>query len=353
VSTSPESTIEAFTCLPQVGTVSKRDTSTVRAKLHSGAEVELALTDADSYAVLLFEKTGSTAHVARVKELAKEWPAKAVDEASIYAATGLPLIPATLRENTGEIEAAQAGKLPRLLTLGDIRGDVHAHTTATDGEASISDMAAAAKARGYEYMAITDHSYSLAMVGGLTPDRLRAQMAEIRALEDSLGIRVFAGSEVDIKADGTLDFDDDLLAKLDFVIASSHLWNNQSREAQTKRMIRAIENPHVDLIAHPTGRLINRRDPYDVDVDALIEAAARTRTALEINAAPERLDLKDEYARRAAQAGVKIGINTDAHRTVEYDLMHYGIMTPQRAWLTASDVLNAMPLTEFEAWLKR
>jgi DNA polymerase (family 10) len=214
-------------------------------------------------------------------------------------------------------------------------------------------MAAAAKAHGYEYMAITDHSYSLAMVGGLTPDRLRAQMAEIRAIGDSLGIRIFAGSEVDIKADGTLDFDDDLLAELDFVIASSHLHNNQTREAQTKRMVKVIENPHVDLIAHPTGRLILRRDPYAVDVEALIEAAARTGTALEINAAPERLDLKDEYARQAAQAGVKIAINTDAHRTVEYDLMHYGITTAQRAWLTPADVLNTMTLAEFEAWLKR
>jgi len=302
--------------------------------------------------MLLFLKTGSQAHVARVTEMAKLTKLPE-NEGDMYAAAGLPSIPAVLRENTGEVEAAEAGKLPKLVTLADIRGDVHAHTTATDGDFSIQEMAVAAKNLGYEYMAITDHSHSLAMVGGLTPDRLRAQMAEIRALGDSLGIRIFAGSEVDIKADGSLDFDDDLLAELDFVIASAHLYNNQSRDAPTKRMIRAIENPHVDLIAHPTGGIILRRDPYAVDMDALIAAAARTGTALEINAAPARLDLKDSYARRAAQAGVKIMINTDAHRIVEYDLMHYGITTAQRAWLTPADVVNTLPLAEFEAWLKR
>ena len=365
VSTDPAASLDAFTRLPQVDKIVDRgptptapspfqgegwgEVHHARVILHNGATVELTLADESGFAALLFRKTGSAAHVARVTEI----PKSARDESEIYAAAGLPFIPVTLREDTGEIEAARAGKLPRLLTLEDIRGDVHAHTTATDGEASIAEMAAAALAHGYEYMAITDHSHSLAMVGGLTPERLRAQIAEIRALEDSLGIRVFAGSEVDIKADGSLDFDDDLLAALDFVIASSHLYNNQSREAQTRRMIKAIENPHVDLIAHPTGRLILRRDPYAVDVEALIEAAARTHTALEINAAPERLDLKDEYARQAASAGVKIMINTDAHRTVEYDLMHYGITTAQRAWLTPSDVVNALPLAEFEAWLKR
>lgn len=353
ISTDPAATLDAFATLPQVGPVNQRESTLSRATLHNGAMVEIALTDAASFTDLLFERTGSAEHVARVRELAKTPPANPVDEGRIYAAAGLPLIPAVLRENTGEIEAALAGKLPKLITLADIRGDVHAHTTATDGTATIAEMAAAALARGYEYMAITDHSQSLAMVGGLTPDRLRAQIAEIRALEDSLGIRVLAGSEVDIKADGTLDFDDDLLAQLDFVIASSHLYNNQTRDAQTKRMIRAVENQHVDLIAHPTGRLINRRDPYDVDIDALIEAAARTQTALEINAAPERLDLKDAYARRAAEAGVKIMINTDAHRTVEYDLMHYGITTAQRAWLTPADVLNTLSLADFEAWLNR
>jgi len=344
--------LDAFTTLNQVDKIVERGDKHARCVLHSGAAVELTLSDPADFAMLLFLKTGSQAHVARVTEMAKLTKLPS-DEADIYAAAGLPSIPATLRENTGEIEAAQTGKLPPLITIDDIRGDVHAHTTATDGDFSIQEMAVAAKALGYEYMAITDHSHSLAMVGGLTPDRLRAQMAEIRALGDSLGIRIFAGSEVDIKADGSLDFDDDLLAELDFVIASSHLYNNQSRDAQTKRMIKAIENPHVDLIAHPTGRIILRRDPYAVDIDALIAAAARTGTALEINAAPARLDLKDSYARRAAQAGVKIMINTDAHRIVEYDLMHYGITTAQRAWLTPADVVNTLPLAEFEAWLKR
>ena len=357
VSTDFAASLDAFTTLPTVDKIVERTDASARCLLHNGAAVELTLTDSANFVNLLFRKTGSTSHVSRVTELATALevtlPVAPSDEAEIYAAIGLPSIPAVVRENSGEIEASAQGKLPRLITLEDIRGDVHAHTTATDGDFSIEQMAAAALSKGYEYMAITDHSHSLAMVGGLTPDRLRAQIAEIRALEDSMGIRVFAGSEVDIKADGTLDFDDDLLAELDFVIASAHLYNNQNRWAQTKRMIKAIENPHVDLIAHPTGRIILRRDPYDVDVDALIKAAARTGTALEINASPARLDLKDEYARAAAQAGVKIMINTDAHRIIEYDVMHYGITTAQRAWLTADDVVNTRPLAEFEAWLKR
>ena len=311
-----------------------------RCVLHNGAAVELTLSEPSDFEMLLFLKTGSHAPTLReVTEQAGENLTKLPeDEADIYAAAGLPSIPAVLRENTGEIEAALAGKLPRLITLSDIRGDVHAHTTATDGDFSIEEMALAAKALGYEYMAITDHSHSLAMVGGLTADRLRAQMAEIRALGDSLGIRIFAGSEVDIKADGSLDFDDDLLAELDFVIASAHLYNNQSRgSAPDARMIKAIENPHVDLIAHPTGRIILRRDPYAVDIDALSSKRRRAPPARRSKSTPRRRGSisKIRTRRRAAQAGVKIMINTDAHRIVEYDLMHYGVTTArQRAWLT-------------------
>ncbi len=356
VSTDPPATIAAFRGHPRVASTLLDGPDRVRVTLHAGIEAELRLAAPGEFAAVLRERTGSSAHTARLAAIRAGGGDAAADvdsEESLYARLGLPWITPELREDTGEIEAAVAGTLPRLITAADIRGDLHAHTTASDGRASLAEMAAAALALGYEYMAVTDHSYSLAVAGGLTPERLRAQIAEIRVLEDRLGIRVFAGSEVDVKADGTLDFDDDLLSSLDFVIASLHLFNQQDAAHQTARMLRVIANPHVDLIAHPTGRLVNRRDPYALDLEAVFDAAARTGTALEINAAPERLDLRDEYAREAARRGVRILINTDAHRPEDYNLMSYGILTARRAWLTPADVLNTRALADFEAWLGR
>lgn len=367
-STDPAATIDAFVSLPQVGRVITHGEHMARVALHGGLEVDLKLVRPGEYAPLLHHFTGSRAHNIHLRRLAEArgltvneygiWRGGEKlpfgdDEDAVYAALGLPPIPVNLREDRGEIEAAQAGTLPTLITLSDIRGDVHAHTTASDGAASLEEMAAAARAHGYEYLAITDHSHGLTIAGGLSPDRLRAQIREIRALQDKLGITLLAGSEVDIRADGTLDFDDALLAELDFVIASAHRYNNQDEAAQTARLIRAIENPNVDLIAHPSGRLINKRDPYTVHWDAVFDAARRTETALEINAAPERLDLSDVHARLARDCGVKLMIDTDAHSPANYDLMHYGITVARRGWIEAKDVLNTLPLGDFEAWLKR
>lgn len=347
-------TLDAFAHLPQAGRVVARDETTARIALHSGVEVELTLAADGEYGPLLQTRTGARAHNAQLERLAQRNPVTAGDdENAVYAARGLPFIPPELRENRGEIESAQAGTMPRLIEQSDIRGDVHAHTTASDGTARIEDMARAAKARGYEYLAITDHSQHVKIARGLTPDRLRAQIARIRTLQDSLGIALFAGSEVDILADGTLDFDDVLLAELDFVIASAHLHNTQDEAAQTKRLVRALENPHVDMLAHPTGRLLNKRDPYPVDMEAVVDAARRTGSALEINASPERLDLSDIHARLAGERGVPIVINTDAHAPDDFDLMRYGILVARRAWLGAENVLNTRPLADFQAWLDR
>jgi DNA polymerase (family 10) len=361
-------TIKAFVGLPQVGRIITHGERMARVALHNGVEVDLKLVPPGDYGALLHYFTGSRVHSIHLRKIAEArgltvneygvWRGDEKlplgdDEDAVYGALGLPPIPIHLREDRGEIEAAQTGTLPRLLTLEDIRGDVHAHTTASDGTVGIAEMAEAAKAHGYEYMAITDHSQGLTIANGLSPERLRAQIGEIRRLEDKLGIAIYAGSEVDIKADGTMDFDDALLAELDFVIASAHRYNNQDEAAQTARLIRAIENPHIDLIAHPSGRLINKREPYAVDWEAVFDAARRTDTALEINAAPERLDLNDVHARLARDRGVKLMVNTDAHSPTNYDLMSYGITVARRGWVGPQDVLNTLPRREFEAWLTR
>ena len=367
-SRDPAATIAAFVGLPQVGRVITHGERTARVALHGGVEVDLKLVCPGDYGALLHHFTGSRAHSIHLRKIAEARGLKineygvfrgegevtlGDDEDAVYELLGLPPIPISLREDQGEIEAAQAGTLPHLITEADIRGDVHAHTTASDGTAGIEQMAQAARARGYEYMAITDHSQSLAIAHGLTPERLRGQIREIRRLQDALGIALFAGSEVDIRADGSLDFDDALLAELDFVIASAHLHNHQDEAAQTARLIRAIENPHVDLIAHPTGRLLGKRDPYPVDFDAVCAAARRTGTTLEINSSPDRLDLSDALARHACRQGVMLMVNTDAHAPEHYGQLRYGITVARRAWLEPADVLNTRPLAEFQAWLKR
>ncbi len=277
------------------------------------------------------------------------------DEAEVYRALGLPEIPPELREDRGEIEAAQAGALPALITLADIRGNLHSHSTWSDGAVSIERMAAAARARGHAYLAITDHSKALGITNGLDEERLRAQMAEIDVLNAAAtdGFRILKGSEVDILADGTLDLDPALLAELDFVIASVHSRFKQDEATMTARIIRALESGVVDLLAHPTGRLLGARDPYAVDMERLFDAALATGTALEINASPERLDLNDVLARRARDRGIKISINTDAHHPDHLDLFSFGISQARRAWLAAPDVLNTLKLEPLLAWLSQ
>jgi DNA polymerase (family 10) len=260
-------------------------------------------------------------------------------EAEVYGLLGLQYIEPELRENRGELEAAANGTLPDLIELGDLRGDLHCHTTASDGTASIEEMAAAARDAGYQYLAITDHSASFGFGDDLSPERLRAHIAQIRATTVD-GIELLAGSEVNILPDGSLDYDDEILGELDWVVASVHSSFRIDADSMTQRIIGAMENPLVDAIGHLTGRKIERREPYALHADQIIEAAVRTGTMLEINASPDRRDLNEVNARAAAAAGVPILINCDAHRVGGFEVARYGIATARRAWLTAGDVAN-------------
>ncbi|HLV34658.1 MAG TPA: PHP domain-containing protein, partial [Spirillospora sp.] len=274
-------------------------------------------------------------------------------EEELYELVGLPYIPPELREDAGEFEAARAGKLPNLIVLDDIQADLHMHTIWSDGHLSVREMAEAAKARGHKYIVITDHSHYSTIANGLSIERLLEQQQEVRQVDEAMGpdFRVFHGVEMDIRSDGTLDLPDDVLAQLDFVIASLHFSLNQERSVITRRLLNAIENPHVDLIGHPRGQLIERREPADLDMDAVFEAALRHGTALEINANPMRLDLEAQYARRAVELGILLSINTDAHRAEEMDLMPYGILTARRGWAEAANVINTWPVERFVEWI--
>jgi DNA polymerase (family 10) len=257
-----------------------------------------------------------------------------------------------LRENRGELEAALAGTLPDLIELGDLRGDLHSHTTASDGTASIEQMAAAAREAGYEYLAITDHSATMGFGSDVSPERLRDQIELIRST-DVEGIELLAGSEVNILPDGSLDYTDELLAELDWVVASVHTSFRMPAKQMTQRIVRAIDHPLVDAIGHPSGRKIEQRRPYEFDVGRVIEAAAATGTMLEINSSPDRRDLNEVNARAAAAAGVPIVINCDAHRVKGFAVARYGIATARRAWLTAADVANTRPLAELASMRPR
>jgi DNA polymerase (family 10) len=275
-------------------------------------------------------------------------------EEEIYAKLKLDFIPPELRENLGEIEAAAEHNLPVLLELSDIRGDVHIHTVETDGRNTIEEMAEAARDRGYEYMAITDHSKNLAFANGLTDERALAHIERIRAVEKRMqGIRIFAGIEVDILGDGSLDLSDSVLEQMDIVIASVHSQFNQDRATMTDRLLKAIANPNTSLIGHPTGRLLLRRDAYQFDLDAVFKAAAKHKVAMELNSYPDRLDLCDVHLRLAKQHGVKIVISTDSHHTSHLEKLRYGVTQARRAWLTKEDVLNTLPRQRFAKAMKR
>jgi DNA polymerase (family 10) len=276
------------------------------------------------------------------------------DEAGLYAALGLDFVPAELRENRGELAAAAAGALPRLLTFEDLKGDVHMHTTATDGRADAETMARAAAAAGLQYIAITDHSQSLAMANGLDEARALAHAAHVRSLNGRIdGLTLLAGIECDIRPDGTMDLADDCLAQLDIVIASVHSAFNQDEAQMTERLLRAIANPHVDVLGHPTGRLILKRDGYRYDFDQVLAAAAAAGVAVEINSQVDRLDLDDVHARLARARGVKLVIDSDAHSPAALANTRWGAMVARRAWLEAGDVLNTLPVEQFRAALRR
>ena len=341
-----------------------------RALVANNLQVDLLVVPPASYGAALVYFTGSKEHNIELRHRAlatglslNEWGLDEVEtqarrsapsEADVYGALGLPVIPPELRESRGEIAAAADGALPDLIELFDIRGEFHGHSLWSDGAASIAGMVESARVAGYAFIGITDHSGSLQVANGLSPERIRAQRAEIeQARAEFPEISVLHGSEVEILADGSLDYDDALLAELDVVVASIHSNFNQPRETMTARLIAAIRNPQVDVIGHPTGRMLGYRDGYDFDLDAVLTAAAETGTAMEINASPERLDLDDVMARRAMELGVPISINSDAHRPESYAYMRYGVATARRAWLTAGDVLNTMTPEALTAWLEQ
>jgi DNA polymerase (family 10) len=294
-----------------------------------------------------------------------EWGFKSVDdktvapgaknEEEVFQALGLPWIPPELREGNGEIDAAEAGQLPKLVQLSDLRGVFHNHTTESDGDHTLDQMAAAAEAHGWEYLGISDHSKSSFQAGGLDEARLAKQLEDIAKLNASkkYRVRVLSGSEVDILKDGTLDFSDDVLARLDFVVASVHNLFTLGREAQTARIIKAIENEHVDMVGHLTGRLLNKREPYDVDIAKVIDAAAANDTIIELNANPWRLDLDWRWWRRASEKGVLCSINPDAHDVDQLAFAAHGVRIARKGWLTSGQVLNTRSLPEVLSWLGR
>ena len=274
-------------------------------------------------------------------------------EEEIYAKLNLEFIPPELRENLGEIDAAAKNELPSLVTEADIQGDVHMHTVETDGKNTIEEMAEAARARGYKYMAITDHSKNLAFANGLDDERAIQHIKKIREAGKKFDdIRIFAGIEVDILGDGALDLSDSVLAQMDIVIASVHSAFNLDRTQMTERLLKAIANPNTSVLGHPTGRLLLRRDGYQFDMDAILREAAKHKVAMELNSYPDRLDLNDVHLRMAKQHGVKIVINTDAHHTSHLPKIHYGILQARRAWLTKEDVLNTLPVSQFAKAMK-
>jgi DNA polymerase (family 10) len=360
---------ERVTSFPGIAQILARGENKISFKLRGGMQVDVRLLPPESHGAALLYFTGSKAHNILLRQralkmgytlneysLAKlkgEKPVAGRTEEEIYAKLALDYIPPEMREATGEIELAEQHDLPRLVELDDIRGDVHMHTVETDGKNTIEEMIEAARARGYQYMAITDHSKNLAMANGLDDKRAEAHIRRIRAAGKKYGdIRVLAGIEVDILADGDLDLSDSVLEQMDVVIASVHSHFNQEPARMTDRLLRAVENPNTSILGHPTGRLLLRRDSYQFDMEAVFRAAAKQYVAMELNAYPERLDLCDVHLRLARKHGLKVVINTDSHHTSHVEKMKYGVLQARRAWLTPNDVLNTLPAEKFAAAMK-
>jgi DNA polymerase (family 10) len=359
----PAALAGALAELELVESVEQAGEAGARVSTHSGIRVDLRVVEPDQFGNVLQHLTGAKAHNVALRESAvrrglhvSEYgilddatgeTLRCPTEEEVYAALGLPWIPPELREGRGELEAAARGKVPELIELGDLRGDLHSHTTTSDGLQTAEEMAAAAQARGLKYLAVTDHSATHGFGDHVTEDHLRARIEEIRALNERLdGFDLLIGTETNILPDGSPDYPDELLAELDWVVASVHTSFNMTRKNMTERMVAAVEHPLVDALGHPTGRKIERRPPYDVDMERVIEAAAAAGTMIEINASPDRRDLNDIHARAAAEAGVRILVNSDAHSVDEFDVRRYGIATARRAWLTAGQVANTLPWKE-------
>ena len=378
VSRAPAAVMKAFQSLPQIHDVTHAGETKSSVILASGMQVDLRVVEAQHWGAAVQYFTGSKEHNVPLREIAlrQGWSlneygltgtGKAqttegeerffAEEAELYEFLGLSWVPPELRENRGEISAARDYTLPTLLTLADLRGELHGHSDWSDGTATIEAMAEAARARGYAYWALCDHSSGLGMVGGLDSERVRQQAVEIARINahyvaQGIDFRLLRGIEVEILADGSLGLPDEVLAELDVVVASIHSGLRQERETITERCIKAIRNPHVDILGHATGRLIGSRAPSELDVERVLQVCAETGTIPEINAHPSRLDLSDVYARRAVALGCKIAINADAHAVDGMAIMPYGVATARRAWLTPADVINSRPLTEMLALLK-
>lgn len=367
--TEREKLIEHIIKLPGLMEIIARGENKVSFRLRGGMQVDVRFLPPESFGAAMQYFTGSKGHNVALRQRAlkmgytlNEYSLAKLDnqqvvagksEEEIYAALKLDYIPPEMRENCGEIDLAEKHALPKLISQEDLQGDVHMHTIETDGRNTIVEMAEAARERGYKYMAITDHSKNLAFANGLDDARAVEHIKRIRATGESIeGIRIFAGIEVDILADGSLDLSDPVLEQMDLVIASVHSHFNQSAEEMTARLLKAIENPNVSIIGHPTGRILLRRDAYAYDMDAVLKAAARNKVAMELNAYPDRLDLSDRHLRMAKQHGVKIVINTDSHHTTHMEKIRYGVLQARRAWLTADDVLNTLPVGRFARAMK-
>ncbi|MCX8125637.1 MAG: DNA polymerase/3'-5' exonuclease PolX [Dehalococcoidia bacterium] len=362
----PEAAIGAFVHLPLVKQVIGQGPTKASVIVANGLQVDLRFVEHDSFGSLLQYFTGSKEHNIQLRERAvkqglklseygitdraTERLEKFASEEAFYRRLGLQYIPPEIREAMGEIERAEQGTIPRLVELSDIKGDLHVHTDWSDGQSTLEEMAGAAIKLGYEYLLVTDHSAGLGVAHGLDRERLDRQLEEIAALNRRFtGFRLLAGIEVDIRADGRIDAPEDVLSKLDIVVAAVHSAMGQSKERMTPRIIDAIANPHVDIIAHPTCRLIGEREPSEVDLEAVFKAALEHGKALEINAMPTRLDLKDIHAYRARELGVKLVISTDAHQAMHLPLMRFGIGVARRAWCEPKHILNTRPLADFLA----
>jgi len=362
--------MQTFVSLPEVKEVLVSGTTKTSVVVSGGLQVDLRIVEHDSFGSTLQYFTGSKQHNINLRErahrrglklseygitnLATDELEKFATEEAFYKRQGLEFIPPELREGQQEVARAEQGTLPKLVELPDIKGDLHVHTEWSDGRDSIEAMALAAKALGYQYLGIADHSGGRGIAHGLDAERLRQQILGIKGLNQKIsGIHIFCGLEVDVRADGSLDMPDELLAELDIVTAAVHSAMNQSQEQMTKRIIKAIENPNVDVLAHPTSRLLPGREPVAVDMEAIFQAAVRTNTTLEINAMPSRLDLKDIHTYRARELGVKLVINTDAHSTEHLEFMRFGVGVARRGWCQAQDILNTRPLEEVIAYLRR